>query len=82
VDGQGNVTPRPVELGPRLGDLRVIRRGIGPNDRIIINGLQRVMPGQKVQPNMAQITPNGQAEPRATPTQPVPSSIATPASGQ
>jgi RND family efflux transporter MFP subunit len=82
VDGEGNVTPRPVELGPRLGDLRVIRSGIGPDERIIINGLQRVMPGQKVQPNMGRITPGGQAEPRAAPAQPVPSSVATPAAGQ
>lgn len=79
VDGEGNVTPRPVELGPRLGELRVIRAGIGPNDRIIINGLQRVMPGQKVQPNPGHIRPTGEAEPRAAPVQPTPSSVATPA---
>lgn len=78
VDGEGNVTPKPVELGPRLGELRVIRSGLAPNERIIINGLQRVMPGQKVQPQNGQIAPTGQAEPRAVPTQPTPSSIATP----
>ena len=82
VDGEGNMTPRPVELGPRLGELRVIRSGLDPNERIIINGLQRVMPGQKVQPRVAQIPPSGQGEPRSAPTQPVPSSVATPTSAQ
>ncbi len=79
VDNEGNVTPRPVELGPRIGELRVIRSGIGPNDRVIINGLQRAMPGQKVQPQAGQISAGGETESRAAPPQATPSSIATPA---
>lgn len=78
VDNEGNVTPRPVELGPRLGELRVIRSGIGPNDRIIIDGLQRVRPGQKVQPQPGQIAPGGATEPRGGPG-PAPAAPAAPA---
>ena len=50
VDRQGNVTGRPVVLGPLVGNLRVIRSGVGPRDRVVINGLQRIQPGQKVAP--------------------------------
>ena len=30
--------------------MRVVEEGIGPNDRIIVRGLQRVKPGKKVEP--------------------------------
>ena len=32
------------------GDMRVIKEGIGPDDRVIVNGLMRARPGQKVTP--------------------------------
>jgi RND family efflux transporter MFP subunit len=48
VDGGGVVSQRPVELGPLSGGLRVIKSGVGPNDRVIIDGMQRARPGQKV----------------------------------
>ncbi|HEX8381600.1 MAG TPA: efflux RND transporter periplasmic adaptor subunit, partial [Allosphingosinicella sp.] len=35
---QGLVLARPVVLGPLLGNLRVVRSGITPQDRVIING--------------------------------------------
>jgi RND family efflux transporter MFP subunit len=52
VIGEGNVASvRPVELGTlQEGGLRVIRSGLGPNDKIIINGLARIRPGMPVQP--------------------------------
>ncbi len=34
VDREGNVTGRPVVLGPLVGNLRVIRSGLGPRDRV------------------------------------------------
>ena len=47
----GTVVPKPVELGPVTDDtLRVIRRGITPDDEVIISGLLRARPGQKVTP--------------------------------
>lgn len=44
------VTPRPVTLGRSLGELRVIRDGLSPTDRVVINGIQRVRPGITVAP--------------------------------
>jgi len=48
VDKSGTVVARPVETGPLLGGLRVIRSGITASDRVIIGGIQRARPGQKV----------------------------------
>lgn len=83
VDGQGNVTGRPVTLGPLVGDLRVIRSGVGPADRVVINGLQRILPGQKVTPRPGRIPPpTGNAPPPGVAPQPAPASVATPAQPQ
>src|SRR5690554_2611245 len=55
VDGEGTVVARAVELGPLVGDLRVIRSGIAAQDQVIISGVQRAQPGQKVQPQKGTI---------------------------
>jgi RND family efflux transporter MFP subunit len=44
----GTVGTKRVELGPIVEGLRVIRSGLEPTDRIVIEGLQRARPGQKV----------------------------------
>jgi hypothetical protein len=49
VDGEDTVVAKPVELGPLVGELRVIRSGIEAKDRVVIGGVQRARPGQKVQ---------------------------------
>ncbi len=50
VNGKSEVEMRPVELGPLHEGLRIVRKGINSNDRVITAGLQRVRPGAKVQP--------------------------------
>jgi RND family efflux transporter MFP subunit len=52
VVGADNVTAaKYVTLGPVIdGNLRVIKDGLKADDRVIINGLMRVRPGQKVTP--------------------------------
>jgi multidrug efflux system membrane fusion protein len=51
VTGDNTVTPKYVILGQAAsGDLRVIKEGIGSDDRVIVNGLMRARPGQKVTP--------------------------------
>ncbi len=47
------VEQRRVELGPLDGVLQVIDKGIGPDDRVIVNGMLRAVPGQKVDPQPA-----------------------------
>ncbi|MCV2884742.1 efflux RND transporter periplasmic adaptor subunit [Aestuariibacter sp. AA17] len=44
---------RPIELGEKLYGLRVVKSGLSPEDKIVINGLQRVRPGSKVTPQEA-----------------------------
>ncbi|HEY8520129.1 MAG TPA: efflux RND transporter periplasmic adaptor subunit [Gammaproteobacteria bacterium] len=55
VDDAGLVSARTVELGPLNGGLRVIRSGVTAADRVIIEGVQRVRPGQAVQATLAAI---------------------------
>ena len=39
-----------LSLGVVHGGLRVIRSGLAPNDRVIIDGIPRAVPGAKVAP--------------------------------
>ncbi|MCI0428929.1 MAG: efflux RND transporter periplasmic adaptor subunit [Rhodospirillales bacterium] len=49
VAEDGTVVPKVVRPGPSRGpELRLIRAGLEPTDRIVINGLMRVQPGMKV----------------------------------
>jgi len=54
VVGKDNVVEqRSVTVGPRDGALRVIEKGLKPEDRIIVAGLLHAVPGQKVEPHTA-----------------------------
>jgi RND family efflux transporter MFP subunit len=48
VADDGTVGTKKVELGPIVDGLRVIRSGLLATDRIVVEGLQRARPGQKV----------------------------------
>jgi RND family efflux transporter MFP subunit len=51
VNADNTVVSKFVTLGQVTSDnLQVIKDGIGPDDRIIVNGLMRARPGQKVTP--------------------------------
>ncbi len=79
VDRSGTVIARPVELGPLNGNLRVVRQGLSPQDRVIINGVQRARPGQKVKPQPGRIPVVTGPEPaRQNPPAAAPSATATP----
>src|ERR1700724_546118 len=47
VADDGTVGTKLIELGPMVEGLRVIRTGLAPTDRIVIDGLQRARPGRK-----------------------------------
>jgi len=46
---------RHVEAGPLQGQLRVIESGLKPDDRVIVAGQQRAIPGDKVDPTLRPI---------------------------
>jgi RND family efflux transporter MFP subunit len=53
VKDDDTVEARPVVLGPLDDGLRVIREGLKPEDRVIVNGIQRARVGAKVSPHPA-----------------------------
>jgi RND family efflux transporter MFP subunit len=55
VNGDNVVEQRKVVTGPIDGDLRVIDSGLKADDRVVIAGLLRAIPGQKVDPQLQKI---------------------------
>ena len=55
VAPDGTVVPKPVQTGAAVGDLRVIKGGLAPDDRVIVNGLMFAHPGTKVSPKLGTI---------------------------
>jgi RND family efflux transporter MFP subunit len=52
LGADNKVAYRPVELGPLVDGLRVVRAGLKPGDTIVVNGLMRVRPGMQVSPQL------------------------------
>jgi RND family efflux transporter MFP subunit len=44
------VEQRTVEIGQLVGNMRVVRSGIKPEERIVVSGLMTAVPGQKIDP--------------------------------
>jgi multidrug efflux system membrane fusion protein len=59
VKDDDTVEARQVTLGPLDEGLRVIREGLKPEDRVIVDGLQRARVGAKVSPHPAPAAPTG-----------------------
>ncbi|KTE46588.1 MULTISPECIES: efflux RND transporter periplasmic adaptor subunit [unclassified Sphingopyxis] len=53
------VQARPVQLGPVIGNLQVIRSGVTAKDRIIVGGIQRAMPGKPAKVQAGRIGADG-----------------------
>ncbi len=61
VLGKDNaVEQRKVTVGSTVGSLRVIESGLQPEDQVIVSGLARAIPGEKVSPKETTIT-NGKS---------------------
>jgi len=57
VVGSGNKAEyREVTLGASVNGLRVVKDGLAPNERIVVNGLQRVRPGALVAPQPVEMS--------------------------
>ncbi|APZ97200.1 efflux transporter periplasmic adaptor subunit [Sphingopyxis sp. QXT-31] len=72
VGKDGTVAARPVETGPLVAGLRVIRSGLKAGDRVVVQGIQFAQPGAKVtakpttiQPKAAPAAPVGASQPPA-----------------
>ncbi|HWY73280.1 MAG TPA: efflux RND transporter periplasmic adaptor subunit, partial [Burkholderiaceae bacterium] len=70
VIGQNNTAQfREVALGSLVDGMRVVKSGLFPGDLVVVDGLQRVRPGQPVTPEKLQIDDRGmpirKAEPAA-----------------
>lgn len=61
VGEDGSVSTKPVRLGPRLHGYRVIRKGMTGDETIVVNGLMRIRPGVKVDPQMTELPPEAAA---------------------
>lgn len=57
IDNKDEVTYRRVQVGKLYEGLRVISEGISPGERIVVTGVQRVMPGMKVDAKLVQSKP-------------------------
>ena len=55
VNGENVVEQRKVTTGPLEGDLRVIESGLKGDDRVVVAGLLRAIPGQKVDPQVKKV---------------------------
>jgi len=50
VGADNKAEARPVKLGPRLGTSWVIEDGIKPGDKLVVEGLQKALPGTPLNP--------------------------------
>jgi RND family efflux transporter MFP subunit len=47
---ENRVQYRPVSLGAAVGELRIVTAGLAPGEQIVVTGMQKVKPGDKVRP--------------------------------
>lgn len=70
VDGENTARSKYVTLGQLDGDLRVIKSGLAPEDKVVVNGMARVRAGQKVTPQAPGAPPPAPAAPGAAADKP------------
>ena len=64
VDASGRAQTRVLTTGAAVGDKWLVLDGLNPGDRVIVEGLQRVKPGDRVH-----AVPAGSAPPPVPPGQ-------------
>jgi membrane fusion protein, multidrug efflux system len=63
VDQNGVVQQKTVTTGQLVGRLRVIATGITAGEQVVVSGIQKAIPGEKVAPQSVTITAEGVAAP-------------------
>ncbi|HEY9067626.1 MAG TPA: efflux RND transporter periplasmic adaptor subunit [Burkholderiaceae bacterium] len=69
VGADNKATYREVTLGANVNGLRIVQSGLKPNERIVVNGLQRVRPGAVVAPQVVPMDAAKAEQAAATPKQ-------------
>ncbi len=64
VDNANKLGYREVTLGPAYEGLRVIRQGLKADEKIVVNGLQRVRPGDTIAPKAVDMAFKRELDPR------------------
>jgi multidrug efflux system membrane fusion protein len=59
LTADNRVEYRLVQLGPEIDGLRVVEQGLGPDEIVVVNGLQHVRPGQTVAPTRVSMSEDG-----------------------
>src|SRR5579863_9428978 len=57
VDGNDTVSIKPIHVGDQIGSSWVVRDGLNPGERVIVDGVQKVGPGVHVKPKPPRQTP-------------------------
>lgn len=68
VDNENTTVYRPIQTGPIVDGLRVVRAGIKETDRVIVSGLMSARPGLRVQPQPVAMTTNSSLAATPPPT--------------
>jgi RND family efflux transporter MFP subunit len=70
VGDEAIAQPRPIELGPLVDGLRVVRAGLEPSERFVAAGVVRVRPGAPITPIPARVEADGSVTELAGPNAP------------
>ncbi|MEW5681216.1 MAG: efflux RND transporter periplasmic adaptor subunit [Pseudomonadota bacterium] len=60
VNDANQLEYRAIELGEKLDGLRIVNKGLSADDRIVVNGLQRVRPSMQVEPKLVEMASSEQ----------------------
>jgi RND family efflux transporter MFP subunit len=76
----GKIVGRPVELGPLVEGLRVVREGLAPTDQVVLAGLATLRPDSVIKAHVIRLKPRASdTSPTPPPNIAPPSAEATPA---
>ena len=59
VGADGQAQQREIKLGSLQGGMRVVRGAVKPGENVVVDGLQRVIPGVPVQPQVLKVDDKG-----------------------
>jgi membrane fusion protein (multidrug efflux system) len=68
IDAGDKVALRPLVVDERIGNFYVVKSGLKPGERVIVEGVQKVRPGMQVKP-VAKGDPKPDEQPAATPAE-------------